>query len=83
MYYIEEDFTKILLYMGIKGDQIHEEASFVNDFGFEDSQFTCLALYIAIYFKINIRERDYAELVTIGSTMKFIKRKLYAYDNAG
>jgi hypothetical protein len=31
MYYIEENFTKILLHMGIKGDRIHEDASFVND----------------------------------------------------
>ena len=52
------------------------EASFTKDFDFEDFQFTCLAFYIGIYFKINIRERDYAELNTIGSTIDFVKRKL-------
>ena len=62
--------------MGIPKEQIRMEASFENDFDFEEFQFTCLAFYIGIYFKINIRERDYAELNTIGSTMDFVKRKL-------
>ena len=64
--------------MGIPKEQIRKEASFIKDFDFEDFQFTCLAFYIGIYFKINIRERDYAELNTIGNTMDFVKRKLEA-----
>jgi acyl carrier protein len=78
MHQIEENFLKILKYMGIPKEQIRKEASFIKDFDFEDFQFTCLAFYIGIYFKINIRERDYAELNTIGNTMDFVKRKLEA-----
>lgn len=73
---VEEKFSMIFKYMGIPKEQIRMEASFENDFDFEEFQFTCLAFYIGIYFKINIRERDYAELNTIGSTMDFVKRKL-------
>jgi len=62
--------------MGIPQEQVKMEASFTKDFDFGDFQFTCLAFYIGIYFKINIRERDYAELNTIGSTIDFVKRKL-------
>ncbi len=78
MHQIEENFLKILKYMGIPKEQIRKEASFIKDFDFEDFQFTCLAFYIGIYFKINIRERDYAELNTIGNTLDFVKRKLEA-----
>ncbi len=73
---IEEKFFHILKFMGISEEQIRPEASFVSDFYFGEFQFTCLVLYIGIYFKINIREQDYAELDTIGSAMDFVKRKL-------
>ncbi len=73
---IEENFSQIFKYMGIPQEQIRMESSFTKDFGFEEFQFTCLAFYIGIYFKINIRESEYAELSTIGSTMDFVKRKL-------
>jgi acyl carrier protein len=76
MHTIEEKFSQIFKYMGIPQEQVKMEASFTKDFDFEDFQFTCLAFYIGIYFKINIRERDYAELNTIGSTIDFVKRKL-------
>jgi acyl carrier protein len=80
MYTIEEKFTQILKYMGIPREQIHENASFVHDFDFEEFQFTCLAFYIGAYFKINIREKDYAELNTIGSTINFVKKRLELYN---
>ena len=73
---IENKFSQIFKYMGIPGEQIKMEASFTGDFDFDDFQFTCLAFYIGIYFKINIRERDYAELDTIGTAIDFVKRRL-------
>lgn len=73
---IEEKFTQIFKYMGISKEKITMEASFADDFGFDDFQFTCLAFYIGLYFKINIRERDYAEMDTIGNTINFVRRKL-------
>lgn len=73
---VEEKFAQIFRYMGLPKERIHHEASFVKDFDFEDFQFTCLAFYIGIYFKINIREKDYAEMNTIGNTINFVKRKL-------
>jgi len=73
---IEEKFSLIFKYMGIPKEQIRMEASFANDFDFEEFQFTCLVFYIGSYFKINIRETDYAELNTIGNAMNFVKRKL-------
>ena len=79
MHTIEEKFTQILKYMGIPKEKIHENASFVSDFDFEDFQFTCLAFYLGIYFKISIREKDYAELNTIGSTLNFVRKKLEVY----
>ena len=79
MHTIEEKFTQILKYMGIPKEKIHENASFVSDFDFEDFQFTCLAFYLGVYFKINIREKDYAELSTIGSTLNFVRKKLEVY----
>ena len=75
---IEEKFFQIFQYMGIPREQIRKEVSFVNDFNFGDFQFICLAFYIGIYFKINIREHDYSEFKTIGDTIDFVKRKLDA-----
>lgn len=73
---IEEKFSQIFRFMGIPKEKITMDASFVGDFGFDDFQFTCLAFYIGLYFKINIRERDYAELNTIGNAINFVRRKL-------
>jgi acyl carrier protein len=76
MHNVEEKFTLIFKYMGIPKEQIRMEASFINDFGFEEFQLTCLVFYIGSYFKINVRDSDYPELDTIGSAMNFVKRKL-------
>jgi acyl carrier protein len=76
MHIIEYKFSQIFKYMGLPVEQIRPEASFVADFDFEEFQFNCLVFYIGSYFKINIREGDYAELNTIGSAMNFVKRKL-------
>jgi len=73
---IEEKFSLIFKYMGIPKEQIRMEASFAKDFDFEEFQFACLVFYIGSYFKINIRETDYAELNTIGNAMDFVKRRL-------
>lgn len=78
MHIIEYKFSQIFRYMGLPEEKIQPEASFVNDFEFKDFQFTCLVFYIGAYFKINIRESDYAELKTIGSTMNYVKKKLDA-----
>jgi acyl carrier protein len=74
---IEEKFSQIFRYMGIPKEKIDMKASFADDFGFDDFQFTCLAFYIGLYFKINIRERDYAELDTVANAISFVRRKLY------
>ena len=76
MHIIEYKFSQIFKYMGLPEDQIHMDASFVKDFDFEEFQFTCLAFYIGTYFKINITEKDYKELDTIGSTMNLVRKKL-------
>lgn len=73
---IEKEFSQIFNYMGIPKEQIRMDASFTKDFDFDEFQFTCLALYIEIYFKINIKESDYVQLNTIGSTMDFVRTKL-------
>ena len=75
---IEEKFAQIFRYMGLPKDKIRSEASFEKDFDFGEFQFTCLAFYIGIYFKINIREQDYSYINTIGEAMDFVKRKLDA-----
>ena len=75
---VEEKFSQIFRYMGLPKDKIRSEASFEKDFDFGEFQFTCLAFYIGIYFKINIREKDYSEIDTVGGAMDFVKRKLDA-----
>jgi len=76
MHIVDYKFSQIFKYMGLPLEQIRPEASFANDFDFEEFQFSCLAFYIGTYFKINIRESDYVELNTIGSTITFVKQKL-------
>jgi len=78
MHIIEYKFSQIFKYMGLPEEQIRMEASFVNDFDFEEFQFNCLAFYIGSYFKINIIENDYTELNTIGSAMNLVRKKLSA-----
>ena len=73
---VDYKFSQIFKYMGLPKQEIRMDASFVKDFDFEEFQFTCLAFYIGVYFKINIREKDYAELITIGSTINFVKKRL-------
>lgn len=73
---IEEKFSQIFNYLGIPKEQIRMDASFTKDFYFDKFEFTCLVLYIEFYFKINIKESDYIQLNTIGSTMDFVRTKL-------
>lgn len=73
---IEEKFSQIFKHLGIPKEQIRMETSFIDDFEFNEFQFTCLALYIGVYFKINISEKDYAELKTVGNMFEIVRKKL-------
>jgi len=59
---IEEKFSRIFKYMGIPKDQFRFDASFIQDFEFNEFQFDCLVLYIKNYFELNIKESDYTNL---------------------
>ena len=72
---IEEKFSRIFKYMGIPKEQFRLDASFIQDFEFNEFQFDCLVLYIKNYFELNITESDYTKLNTIGSTLNFIRSK--------
>ena len=73
MDHIEEKFSRIFKYMGIQKEQFRLDASFVQDFEFNEFQFDCLVLYIKNYFELNITKSDYTKLNTIGSTLNFIR----------
>ena len=73
MDHIEEKFSRIFKYMGIQKEQFRLDASFIQDFEFNEFQFDCLVLYIKNYFELNITESDYTKLNTIGSTLNFIR----------
>jgi len=73
MNHIEEKFSRIFKYMGIQKEQFRLDASFIQDFEFNEFQFDCLVLYIKNYFELNITESDYTKLNTIGSTLNFIR----------
>ena len=73
---VEEEFIQILNFMGIPNDRIKNEASFTNDYDFDDSQFVCLALYIGIFFKINLKDTEYRKLDTVGNAIDFVKIKM-------
>ena len=70
---IEEKFSRIFKYMGIQKEQFRLDASFIQDFEFNEFQFDCLVLYIKNYFELNITESDYTKLNTIGNTMTFVR----------
>ena len=70
---IEEKLSRILKYMGIPGEEVRPDASFVKDFEFNDFQFNCLVYYINNYFDIQVGDNDYKQLTTIGSTINFIR----------
>ena len=74
---VEEEFTQILNFMGIPNDEIRNEASFAKDYGFDELQFICLALYIGIHFKINFKHVDYEKLDTVGDAIDFVKIKMH------
>ena len=73
---VEDEFVNILTFMGIPNDKIRNEASFIKDYDFDESQFICLALYLGIFFKINVRECEYTEFDTVETAINFVKRKL-------
>ena len=73
MDHIEEKFSRIFKYMGIPKEQFRLDASFVQDFEFNEFQFDCLVLYIKNYFELNITKSDYTKLNTIGNTMTFVR----------
>ena len=70
---IEEKFSRIFKYMGIQKEQFRFDASFIQDFEFNEFQFDCLVLYIKNYFELNITKSDYTKLNTIGNTMTFVR----------
>jgi len=76
----EEKFNRIFKYMGIPKEQIRMDASFLNDFEFEEFQFGYMVFYLESYSRINISESEYPELDTIGSSMDFVRRKLRKRD---
>ena len=76
MHIIEGKFSQIFKFMGIPTEDLRMDASFIKDFEFEEFQFGFLIFYLESYFRIHIRESDYAELDTIGNTMDFVRRKL-------
>jgi acyl carrier protein len=73
---IEEEFMQIFMFMGIPKEKIKIESSLVEDFDFDECQLICLALYINIFFKVNIKESDYNELITVGDTIDLVKKKI-------
>ncbi len=73
---VEEELDKILVFMGIPVDKISNETSFADDYNFDESQFTCLALYLGVFFRINVKESEYSEIATVGGTISFVKKKL-------
>ena len=73
MDHIEEKFSRIFKYMGIPKEQFRLDASFIQDFEFNEFQFDCLVLYIKNYFELNITESDYTKLNTIGNTMTLVR----------
>ena len=72
---IEEKISRILKYMGIQGEEVRPDASFVADFEFNEFQFNCLIYYIRNYFEIPVGESDFQEFNTIGNTISFIRNK--------
>jgi acyl carrier protein len=76
---LEEKISRILKYMGIPNEEIRPDASFVKDFEFNNFQFNCLIYYITNYFDITVGECDYPQLITIGSTINFIRNKKGLY----
>ena len=70
---IEEKFSRIFKYMGIQKEQFRLDASFIQDFEFNEFQFDCLVLCVKNYFELNITESDYTKLNTIGNTMTFVR----------
>jgi len=79
---LEEKISRILKYMGIPDEEVRLDASFVKDFEFNDFQFNCLVYYITNYFDISVREYDYPQLTTIGSTINFIRSKKRFYSRS-
>lgn len=73
---VEEQFMQIFMFMGIPKDKIKIESSFVDDFDFDENQLICLALYIDIFFKINIKVSDYNEIITVGDAIDLVKKKI-------
>lgn len=76
MHTLEEKFSLILKYMGIPAKEINMENSFVKDFEFGEFQFGYLVFYLESYFRIKIKESDFPELNTIGSTKELVTRKV-------
>ncbi len=73
---IEEQFMQIFMFMGIPKEKIKIESSFVDDFDFDEHQLICLALYIDIFFKVNIKVSDYNEITTVGDAIDLVKKKI-------
>lgn len=76
MHTIEKRFSLILKYMGIPANDINTQTSFVKDLEFGEFQFGYLVYYLESYFRIKIKESDYCELDTIGSTKEFVRSKV-------
>ena len=73
---VEEQFMQIFMFMGIPKEKIKIESSFVDDFDFDEHQLICLALYIDIFFKVNIKVSDYNEIITVGDAIDLVKKKI-------
>ncbi len=76
MKHAHEKLNRIFKYLGLAKEEIINEASFSEDFGFDSFKMGCLHFYLENYFNINISEKELIFIQTIGDVKQLVRLKL-------
>lgn len=74
---VEEKVKRIIVEkLGVSEDQIKPEAHFINDLGADSLDTVELVMALEEEFGIEIPDADAEKLVTVGSAIEYIEKKL-------
>lgn len=67
-----KQLNRVFKYLGIKKEQISNQASFRDDFYFDDFKMGCLIFYLETYFDMEIQEEEIQQIRTIGDVKQYL-----------
>lgn len=67
---------RVLRKVGVNRNDIYPEASLSTDYFFDDIDWKCFFCFVEEQFKIQLSDEETSQLVTVGSTIDLVNKRL-------